>query len=132
MANKITLITPPDIYENSNKSILFVNIDDKDQELASKWLANKELSCNINFYVFSGESNISWLLHASGVSEYSFINLDNLNTIGTAISSYLLGKSKFFYLTENEDLAAVYSHINLNRVSNIEKFLEKVFSDQDS
>lgn len=130
MTNKITLITPPDIYENSNQSLLFVNLSEKDQEAASRWLASKELKDNLNFYIFSGEPNIMWLLHASGVCGFKYADLDDGNEITAAIVPYLLGKDNFFYKTEKENLAAIYSHINTNRVITIEQFLEKVFSDE--
>jgi len=127
--NKITLVTPPDIYENSNDSLLFINLNENDQGSASKWLANKELSSNLNFYVYSGEPNITWLLHSLGASNFTFIDLDNCNEITRAISGYLLGKSRVFYKTNDESLAAIYGHINTNRVSTIEQFLEKVLSE---
>jgi len=129
MANKITLVTPPDIYENSNPSILFVNLNEQDQESASKWLSQKDLKENLNFYIFSGEPNAIWLLHSLGVCEHKFIDLDNSNEISNAMHGYLLGKSGVHYKTNNENLAAIYGHINTNRVSTIEQFLEKVFSE---
>lgn len=129
MTNKITLITPPDIYENSNRSILFISLTEQDQEEASKWLAKKELKENLNFYIFSGEPNIMWLLHSAAVCEYKYVDLDSGNNISQAIVPYLLGKANFFYKTEDQNLAAIYGHINTNRVSNIEQFLEKVFSE---
>lgn len=128
MTNKITFITPPDIYENSNRSLLFVNLGEKNQELASKWLFNFEMPAT-NFYVFSGEPNITWLLHATGVSNAVFIDVDNLNDISKTICSYLLGKNHVYYMSNDENLAAIYGHLNTNRVSSIEQFLEKVFSE---
>jgi hypothetical protein len=129
MSNKITLITPPDIYENSNRSILFVDIDEKDQQAASVWLAQKDFKDPLNFYIFSGEPSMVWLLHAAGVCEHKFVNLDSSNTVSRELSSYLLSKNNFYYKTKDENLAAIYSHINTNRVSTIEKFLEKVLND---
>lgn len=128
MTNKITFITPPDIYENSNQSVLFVNLSDRNQELASQWLFNINMEPT-NFYVFSGEPNISWLLHAASVSDAVFVDVDNLNDVSKVICSYLLGKNDVYYKTDDENLVAIYGHINANRVSNIEQFLEKVFSD---
>lgn len=129
MTNKITLITPPDIYENSNKSLLFCNLSSADQEIASKWLAERNLTENLNFYIFSGEINVAWLLHSLGVCEYKFLDLDNSNEVSSAMHGYLLSKNGVFYKTEDENLAAIYTHINVNRLSNIIQFLEKVFSE---
>lgn len=129
MNGKITLITPPDIYENENLSILFIHINDDDQETVSRWLSQKDLKKNYNFYIFSGESDIPWVFYATGVTQYKYIDIDSSNEITKNLASYLLGKNNVFYKTGDENLAAIYSHINVNRVSKIESFLEKVFSE---
>jgi hypothetical protein len=127
--NKITLITPPDLYENYNKSVLFINLNETDQESASKWLSNIDLKENYNFYIYSGEPDIPWLLHSSSASQFKFIDIDGLGEIPKQLTGYLLGKNNVYYKTADENLAAIYGHINTNRVSTIEKFLEKVFSE---
>ena len=50
MNGKITLITPPDIFENGNKSILLVNLSDADQDAVSKWLSESTFEQNLNIY----------------------------------------------------------------------------------
>lgn len=129
MKSKITLVTPPDIYENSNKSLLFVNLSTADQDFVSKWLHDKNLDIDVNFCVFSGEPDIKWLLWACGACQHKYIDLNNSNEITIAISSYVLGKSGFMYKVSDENLAAVYSHINPNRILNIKTFLERAFSE---
>jgi len=132
MSIKITLITPPDIYENSNPSILFCHLTEKDQEIVSKWLAEKDIENKFNFYVYNGEADIGWLFYATGVCQHKYLDVDNMNNITTAVSSYLLSKNNFYYKTQDENLAAIYNHINTNRINQIEQFLERVFSDQNS
>ena len=132
MSGKITLITPPDIFENSNPSILFVHIDDKEQDIISKWLSNADLRHDINFYVYSGEVNVSWFLYALSRCEYKYINIDCVNYITHAISGYALSKSGTFYKTTDENLAGVYSHINSNRVNQVEQFLESILGAKTS
>ncbi len=127
MQGKITLITPPDLYENENLSLILIHLGDEDQELVSKWLADSDLKENVNIYFYDHDVNVPWLLHATSRSEYRFINLDNLNYATTALSGYFLGKSDTFWKTSNEATAAVYHHINQNRITKIESFLEKVF-----
>jgi len=129
MNGKITLITPPDIFENSNKSLLFVNLSLHDQDIVSKWLAGKELNEDINFFVYSGEADVEWLFWAMGASKYKYINIDNPNQILQSLSGYLLSKSNTFYHTTDENLVAIYSHINSNRISEIETFLERALGD---
>ena len=65
----ITLITPPDIFENENLSLVFMNISDQEQEDASHWLSNNNIDKNINLYYYQGETNIPWLLHAIAISK---------------------------------------------------------------
>lgn len=127
MNGKITLITPPDIYENENISILFINLKEEDQELVSKWLADNNIDQNINLYVYNDELNITWLLYAVARADYSVINLTNMGEITQLYSSYLLGKNINYY-TDNEHLAAMFTHINNNRIKNITSFLEGIFS----
>ena len=126
MQGKITLITPPDIFENSNPGILFAHIDDEEQDFISKWLANTDIDQDINFYVYTGETNVSWFLYALNLCEYKYINIDCVNYITQALSGYALSKSNVFYKTQDVNLAGVYSHINSNRIEHIKTFLESI------
>ena len=130
MNGKITLITPPDIFENGNKSILLVNLNDIEQDAVSKWLSESTFEQNLNIYFYSGETNIPWFFHAVGCCEHKYINLDGDNYVIKAISGYVLGKNNFSYKTVDENLASVYSYINNNRVTRVEDFLERALSGQ--
>jgi hypothetical protein len=130
MNGKITLITPPDIFENGNLSILLVNVNDKDQDAITKWLSESAFDQNVNIYFYSGEPNVPWFFHAIGCCEYKYIDLDNDNYITKALSGYVLGKSGFVYKTSDENLASVFSYINNDRVLRVEEFLERALSGQ--
>jgi hypothetical protein len=130
MDGKITLITPPDFYENNNKSVLFINISDSDQEKVTKYLSEIELKENYNFYVFTNETNISWLLYAVSRSDYKFIDLDTENHLVNVLASYMLANNNFFYQSSDENFVAIINHLNQNRITDINKFLERVFDDQ--
>lgn len=130
MQGKITLITPPDIYENSNTSILFVHLTEEEQDTVSRWLSNNDLSEDINIYLYSGETNLEWFLYALSRCEYKYINIDCVNYITQSLSGYILGKSNTFYKTDDPNLIAVYSHINSGSVINVEQFLESILSDK--
>jgi hypothetical protein len=132
MSGRITLVTPPDIYENSNTSVLFAHINDQDQDIVSKWLANAELKNDVNFYIYNGEPEVPWFFWAMGCCQHKYIDLDGVNDISELLSGYVLSKSNVFYKTENENTAAVVSHINNNRISSIEKFLERILSEQNN
>jgi hypothetical protein len=129
---KITLITPPDFFENGNLSILFAHIDDEEQDFISRWLAKHDITNDINLYVYSGEVNVSWFLYAVNRCEYKYINIDNINYISQALQGYVLTKNDVFYKTQDENLVGVFSHINSNRIVQVENFLERVLGDKKS
>lgn len=128
--NKITLITPPDFFENESFSVIFINLKETDQDVVSKWLAENPIDIDLNIYFYSSEIDISWLLFAISRSNYRFIDLDSLNTNTETISSYLLGKTNTFYKCSDINKSSVLSYINQNKISDIEKFLKKVFHEQ--
>jgi hypothetical protein len=130
MNGKITLITPPDIFENGNLSILLVNVGDKDQDAITKWLSESAFEKDVNIYFYAGEPNVPWFFHAIGCCEYKYIDLDGDNYVTKALSGYVLGKCGFSYKTVDENLASVYSYINNNRVLRVEEFLERALSGQ--
>ena len=131
MPMKITLITPPDIFENGNDSILFMDITDEEQDAVSKWLGNKELDIPVNIYFYQGEPNIPWLLHALSCTNFKYINLNNMSAVSTYMAGYVLSKSGVYYKTNDENVAALYSHINSGRVDGTDKFLERIFGGKE-
>ena len=132
MQNKITLITPPDFFENESLSILFIHLSDSDQEKVSVWLAEHPMAEHMNIYFYSGEQNLDWAFYALSRCEYKFFDLDGLNNITTALAGYILGKKNTFYKTSDTNLALIYNHINQNKITNIETFLTKVFNDKNN
>jgi hypothetical protein len=130
MEGKITLITPPDIFENDTYSILFIHLNDADQELVSAWFAKSGIKDNVNIYFYSGETNVSWFFHALARCEYTFMDLNSTNSITASLAGYVLGKKNIFYQSDDENTVAIYSYINQNRITNIESFLERAFNGQ--
>jgi len=130
MQGKLTLITPPDIYENSNLSIFFIHLTDEEQDAVSQWFFNNNIPGDINLYLYNGESNVSWFLYALGRSDYKYINIDCVNYITQSLAGYVLGKGDTYYKTSDANIAEVYSHINSKSVTNVEQFLESILSEQ--
>ena len=130
MTAKITLVTPPDVFENSNTSIMFINPSEVDQDESSNWLSSNLKDCELNLYYFQGEPEIPWLLHALGVSKNVYFNLDNLPDVSTVMMSYILSKPNVYYKTDNPHVLAIAQYINTHSVSSITEFLEKVLNDQ--
>jgi hypothetical protein len=130
MKNKITLVTPPDFFENEDYSILLIDINDQDQETISQWLANSQIDQHINIYFYMGETNVDWLLYALSRADATFIDIDNLHPITAKLSGYILGKKRTFYKTADRNLSTLYSYINLNRIKSVEIFLEKIVAEK--
>lgn len=130
MTGKITLITPPDFYENSNFSILFMGLDEVQQDKVSSWLGAKSEFPDTNIYFHQGENNMPWLLYAVNRTDVKLLNLDSDSAIITLLGSYILGKSNVYYTTKDANLKELMSFINNNYVPDVESFMEKVFSEQ--
>ena len=128
MTSKITLITPPDFYENSNFSVLFLGLTEQQQDAASFWLGSNEKFPDCNFYYYQGEPNPTWLLYAVNRADVKFLNLDSEHAIINIMGSYILGRPNVYYTTTDENLKALVSHINNLYVSDVNTFLEKVFN----
>ncbi len=120
----ITLITPPDIFENGNVSLLFMNISEEEQESSSKWFAEHNLTYPINLYYYNGENNMPWLLHAVSVSKAVYLNCDNDSDFTKWLTSYILSKHNVWYKAEDKNFNALMSYINQRPVNNITEFLE--------
>jgi hypothetical protein len=119
----ITLITPPDIFENENPSILLMNITEQEQEETSVWFGKTSISSPVNIYYYQGESNISWLFHAIAVSKGVYLNCDNDSDLTKWLTSYILGKSNVCYKSKDENFNALMSYINQKQVKDIKDFL---------
>ncbi len=130
MDGKLTLITPPDFYENSNKSILFFHLSEQQQDTVSKWLSEADIQEDINLYVYTNEENLPWIFYAYNRCQYKYINFDEANLVTERLASYFLSRGNTFYSTNDDNLSAIYSHISGNRISQIENFLERVLIGQ--
>jgi hypothetical protein len=125
MTIKITLITPPDIYENNNDSILLMNLTEAEQTAVSDWLGQFETEENINIYFYQGELEMPWIFHAMAIAKYKYIDINNVTGASRLLASYILGKNNTYYATSDPDAKAVYGHINPNRVNDVIDFFER-------
>jgi hypothetical protein len=129
MSLKITLITPPDIFENDNESIFLINLNEEDQNAATDWLSKYDSEKDLNIYFYQGEINMPWFLHAMAVSTYKYIDIDANSPMTDLLAGYILGKNNVYYKTAEQNTAAVYNYINPNRVSNVVTFFERAISE---
>lgn len=123
--NKITLITPPDFYENSNPSILLIGLDNTQQDECTEWLGKNDLSPNINLYYYQDENNVEWLMYALARADMTFINIDANITV-SPLFAYLLSRPNVYYSTTNDNLRQLFAHINGHFVNNINDFFEGI------
>ncbi len=126
MKNKVTLITPPDFFENNNTSILLINLNETEQEKITNWLSISQSEIPLNIYFYSGENETKWLLYALSQSAKAFINLDNHSELSALMSGYILSKSHVYYQTHNASVGEIFQYINSNRLPDIDFFLEHV------
>ena len=124
MKNKVTLITPPDIFENNTKSVLFINTVEADQEKITNWLSNSTIEENLNIYFYAGENNVQWLLYALGKADICFVDLDNHCDTTIHLSGYILSMAQVYYKTIEQKTGSVFQHINSNRVPDMDYFLD--------
>lgn len=129
MATKLTLITPPDIYQNNQDSVLLIDLTEKEQDEVSNWLGQNPLSINIYFY--QGEPNVPWFLHALSCATYKYINLNNMTAVSSYLAGYTLSKAGVYYSTDDKNVSQLFSHINMNLVSNAVEFLERTFGGKE-
>ncbi len=128
MSLKITLITPPDIFQNDTDSLLLINLNEEEQNTATAWLGEFNSDKQLNVYFYQGETDLPWFLHAMAVSKYKYINIDTTNPITDLLMGYIIGKANVFYKTQDQNIAAVYNYINANRVAGVVTFFERALS----
>lgn len=131
MSLTITLITPPDIFENDSPSLFLINLSESEQDEATKWMAACKRELDINIYFIQKEPNVVWFFHAMASSSHKYINLDNAAPMIDMLAGYVLGKTNTFYSTADKNKQAVYGHINQNRVSEVKEFLERAIGEKE-
>jgi len=125
MTIKITLITPPDIFENDNNSILLINLPETAQTEATAWFAKFDSDDDLNIYFYQGEPETEWFLHAMATAKYKYIDIDAVSGVSSWLAGYVLGKPSTYYACKDLNVASIYKHINQNHVDNVVEFLER-------
>jgi hypothetical protein len=128
---KVTLITPPDFYENGSYSILLIGISEEEQDQISHQLGQLDSDTPLNIYYFQGENNMEWLLFALNRSDAIYINADSGTDLVKWMASYMLGKSNVWYTTSDAELKSLFSYINQRYVPDIKTFIEVQFDNKE-
>lgn len=122
--NKITLITPPDYFENSNPSILLIGLNEEQQDQITVCLGNTDVSPDLNVYYYQDEDNLEWLLYALARSGAIFVNGDCANFTVQNLLSYILSRPNVYWTTKDEDIKKLFGYINGHYVNTIEDFFK--------
>lgn len=128
MKNKITLITPPDFYENDSFSLFFIGLQNSEQEILTSFLSDTVYGNEINIYFHVDEKNSNWLLYSLAKSDLVFINVNNVKSSAEIFLSYILSKPNVYFITESEDLGNQFKIINSNRIPDFNFFLQEVLN----
>ena len=122
--NKITLITPPDYFENSNPSILLIGLNEEQQDQITVCLRDTDVSPELNVYYYQDEDNIEWLLYALARSGAIFVDGDCTNPTVKNLLSYILSRPNVYWTTKDDNIKKLFSYINGHYVNTIEDFFK--------
>ena len=128
MKNKVTLITPPDFFENSSLSLCLINLKEQDQELITSWLAESQTDEDINLYYYNRDQDAEWLLSSINKSELTFIDIDESCDETSMLLGYILSKPNVYFKTIDQHKSKITSLINTNRVPDLGYFLNETFN----
>lgn len=120
---KINLITSPDrIFNDTEKVLLIHPSNNLQNEFQKKVLENIEEDLDLYIFDISKPTakEIDWLLVASNMVDKIIVDVDNCDSQTRMLLGYILAKSKTYWLTNAE--ISVYTHINKNRIYNLDSF----------
>lgn len=120
---KVNLITSPDrIFNDTEKVLLIHPKSDLQTEFQKKVL--ETIEDDLDLYIFDiskpAPSEIDWLLVSTEMADHIIVDVDNCDPQTRMLLGYILAKSKTYWLTNSEN--SVYTHINKNRIYNLDNF----------
>lgn len=95
MANKITLITPPDDVFDDGLRVLLVDLTQEQSQLVSDALNSTDISINLVAYVWNNTNTVEWLIDKKHKSQLIIFNADSANA---ELNGYLSAHSNSYYL----------------------------------
>ena len=116
----LNIITPPDKLYNDALVVLLVYPTTELQEAVQSHLV--DIDDDINIYVYDkqvyADEDIDWLLTIFAMSDITIINVDTVQHHLRDLLSFMIAKSKTFWLTNGEN--RVYNKLSNNRIKNFE------------
>jgi hypothetical protein len=116
---KINIITPPDkIYNDNFKILLLFPTKNILTEIQNSILTKVD---NLNIYLYDkpvyNKEDTDWMLDAFFAADFVLIDVDNTPPYFRDLLSFLIAKSKTYWLTNAVD--CVYNHISNNRLQDL-------------
>ena len=116
---KINIITPPDkIYNDNFKILLLFPTKNTLTEIQNSILTKVD---NLNIYLYDkpvyNKEDTDWMLDAFFAADFVLVDVDNTAPYFRDLLSFLIAKSKTYWLTNAVD--CVYNHISNNRLQDL-------------
>lgn len=117
--NKINIITAPDkIYNDSYRILLLFPTAHTLNEIQNQILTRVK---SLNIYLYNqpnyNTDDINWMLDSFYSADFVLIDIDNSPIYCKDLFSFLIAKSKTYWLTNAVD--SVYNHISNNRLQDL-------------
>jgi len=119
--NKINIISYPDNLFNESFQVLLLYPSIELKENVQDILLNK-IDKNINIYYYNSLENtteeINWLLSSFNMCDIAIIDVDNTSGCVRDLLSFLISKSKTFWLSKATK--SIYSIISNNKIISLD------------
>ena len=155
---QITLVTPPDFFQNQNKSFCLINFSKRDKhsfaDQLNLYMPNEDVTVYLwddnNFsvtdsvdktdpsydaYIKEWQHNqtnrdYNWLLNACRESSTVVLNMDYISKPLMIWSGYILTLSKTHFINSNEAEAKTLNVLNRNRTESVPNLFKKLNSNE--
>lgn len=123
---KINVITAPDVLHNQALSFCLIEPSENIKEQTQKLIENFDAPVNIYLYdpKSEDERDWNWLLMVAKISDYTILDIDNLDSLTRNLASYFVSLPNVFYLTKDE--YTPYNKLSLNRIYNLDWLYDKI------
>lgn len=116
--SEITVITPPDFLANNNFKLMLINPGTEIRQSFNNLLVKINMSIDVYLYEDFESTNLEWVLQNVESSDIVIVDIDNCGPILKNLISYIISKSKTFYLTNDE--VTPYNIISNNRIYDLD------------
>lgn len=151
---QITLVTPPDFFQNQNRSFCLINFSKRDKDSFADQLNKHMPDEDITVYLWddnnfsvtdSVEKNdpnyesylkewrhnqtnrdYNWLLNACKVATTVILNMEYISKPLMVWSGYILTLSKTHFINGNESEAKILGVLNRNRIESVPYLFQKL------